>query len=74
MAGMDEDLQQELDNMTRDTRQSGEEVPALRTQLAHALSLAARAARIHPQQFEDWVQKVPDSPDFSGLDRTQLRG
>jgi len=72
--GTNEDLQQELDDMTRDARQSGEEVRGLRTQLANALMLAARAAPAAPQAPEDRGQKFPDSPDFSGSDRTQLRG
>jgi hypothetical protein len=72
--GTNEDLQQELDDMTRDARQSGEEVRGLRTQLANALTLAARAAPAAPQAPEDRGQKFPDSPDFSGSDRTQLRG
>jgi len=60
--------------MTRGARQSGEEVRGLRTQLANALMLAARAAPAAPQTSEDRGQKFPDSPDFSGTDRTQLRG
>jgi len=72
--GTDEDLQQELEDMTRDARQSGEEVRGLRTQLANALMLAARTAPAAPQAPEDRGQKFPDSPDFSGTDRTQLRG
>jgi len=43
-------------------------------QLANALTLAARAAPAAPQAPEDRGQKFPDSPDFSGSDRTQLRG
>jgi len=70
--GTNADLQQELDDMTRDARQSGEEVRGLRTQLANALTLAARAAPAAPQAPEDRGQKFPDSPDFSGTDRTQL--
>jgi len=72
--GTDEDLRQELNNMTQDARQSGEEVRSLRTQLANALMLAARTAPAAPQAQEDTGQKFPDSPDFSGSDRTQLRG
>jgi len=72
--GTNEDLRQELDDMTRDARQCGEEVRGLRTQLANALTLAARAAPAAPQAPEDRGQKFPDSPDFSGSDRTQLRG
>jgi len=74
MVGMDEDLQQELDDMTQDARQSAEEVRAVRTQFVNVLSLAARAAPTPPQRLEDQGQKFPDSPDFSGSDRTQLRG
>jgi hypothetical protein len=72
--GTNEDLQQELDNMTRDARQSGEEVRGLRTQIANALTLAARAAPAATQAPEDRSQKFPDSQDFSGSDRTKLRG
>jgi len=72
--GNSEELQQELDDMTRDARQSGEEVRGLRMQLANALTLAARAAPAAPQAPEDRGLKFPDSPDFSGSDRTQLRG
>jgi hypothetical protein len=68
------ELRQELDEMIRDARQSGEEVRGLRTQLANALTLAARAAPAAPQDPEDRGQKFPDSPDFSGSDRTQLSG
>jgi hypothetical protein len=72
--GTSEELQQELDDMTWDTRQPGEKVRGLRTQLANALGLAARVAPAAPQAPEDRGQKFPDSPDFPGLDRTQLRG
>ena len=72
--GTNEDLRQALEDMTRDTRQSGEEVRGLRTQLANALMLAARAAPAAPQAPEDRGQKFPDSPDLSRSDRTQLRG
>jgi len=72
--GTDEDLRKELDDMTGDDRQSGEEVRALRTRLGNALSFAARVAPTPPQQPEDRGQKFPDSPDFSGSDRAQLRG
>jgi len=60
--------------MTREIRQSGEEVQALRTQLANAQSLAARVAPTPPQQSEDPEQRFPYSPDFSGSERAQLRG
>jgi len=73
-AGTDEDLRRELDDMTRDAREASEEGWNLRTQLANALSLAARAAPLAPHQPKDRGQKFPDSPDFSGSDRTQLRG
>jgi len=42
--GIDEDLRRELDDMTRDAREASEEGWNLRTQLANALSLAARVA------------------------------
>jgi len=73
-AGTDEDLRRELNDMTRDAREASEEGRNLRTQLANALSLAARVAPPAPHQPEDRGQKFPDSPDFSGSDRTQLRG
>jgi hypothetical protein len=60
--------------MTWGAGQSREEVHCLRMQLANALTLAARAAPAAPQAPEDRGQKFPDSPDFSGSDRTQLRG
>jgi hypothetical protein len=60
--------------MTRDAREANAEAVSLRTQLANALSLAVRAAPTPPQAQEDREQKFPDSPDFSGSDRTQLRG
>jgi len=72
--GTSEELQQELDDMTRDARQSREEVRGLRTQLENAMTLAARAAPAAPQAPEDRGQKFTDSTDFSGSDRTQLRG
>jgi hypothetical protein len=72
--GMDEDLRQELADMTQDAQQSGEEARSLRTQLANALTLAARAAPAAPQAPEDRGQKLPDSTDFSGSDQTRLRG
>ena len=73
-AGTDEDLRRELDDMTRDAREASAEGRNLRMQLANALSLAARVAPPAPPQSEDRGQKFPDSPDFSGSDRTQLRG
>jgi len=52
-AGTDEDLRQELGDMTRDARQLREEVQALRTHLANVLSVAARVAPTPPQQPKD---------------------
>jgi len=72
--GADEDLRQELADMTQDAQQSGEGACSLRTQLANALMLAARASPATPQALKDRGQKFPDSPEFSGADRTQLRG
>jgi hypothetical protein len=72
--GTSEELQQELDDMTRNARQSGEEVCGLRLQLANALTIAARATPAAPQVPEDRGKKFPDSLDFSGFDRTQLTG
>jgi hypothetical protein len=72
--GTNEDLQQELDDMTRDAWQSGEEVRGLRKQLANALTLAARVALAAPQAPEDRGQKFPSSPDFSESDGTELNG
>jgi hypothetical protein len=68
--GTDEDLQQELVDMTRDAQDSGEEARGLKTQLANALMLAARAALAAPQAPEDRGQKFPDSLYFSGSDGT----
>jgi len=50
MVRTDEDLRQVPDGMTRDARQSGEEVRALRTQLANARFVAAPVAPTPPQQ------------------------
>jgi len=61
-----EELRQELADITRDARESGDEVQGLRTQLANALTLAERAAPSAPHAPEDSGQKVPDSPDISG--------
>jgi len=72
--GTDKELRQELADMTWDIQQSGEEARSLRTQLANALMLAARVAPAAPQAPEDRGQKIPNSPDFSVSDRTQLRG
>jgi len=73
-AGTNQELQQVLNVMTRDARQSGEEVQGLMMQLANALALAARAAPAAPQAPEDRGPKFPDSLDFSELDQTELRG
>ena len=70
--GTDEDLWQELADMTQDAQQSGEETRSLRMQLANCLMLPARAAPAAPQAPEDRGNKFPASPDFSGSDRTQL--
>jgi hypothetical protein len=72
--GTDENLRRELDDMTRDAREASKESWSLRTQLVNAMSLAAWAAPPAPQQPEDRGQKFPNSPDFSGSDRAQLRG
>jgi len=72
--GTDKELRQELADVTRNAQQSGEEVHGLRTQLANALTLAARAAPAAPLAPVDTGKKFPDSLDFSGLDQTQLRG
>jgi len=72
--GTDDEVRRELDDMTRDAREASAEAVSLRMQLANALSLAARAAPPVPHQPEERGQKFPDSLDFSGSDRTQLRG
>ena len=72
--GTDDDMRPELDHMTRDAREANADAVSLRTQLANALSLAVRAAPTPAQGQEDRGQKFPDSPDFSGSDRTHLRG
>jgi len=71
--GTDEELQQELADMTQDAQQSGEEARSLRLQLANAFTLAARVAPPATQAPEDRGEKFPDSLEFSGTDRTQLR-
>jgi hypothetical protein len=63
--GADEDIWRELADRTRDAREASDESRSLRTQLANALSLAARAAPPAPQQLEDRGPKFPDSPEFS---------
>jgi hypothetical protein len=72
--GYDEVLRLELDDMTQDAPHSGEEIRGLRTQLANALTLAARTDPAAPQAPEERGQNFPDSLDFSVSDRTQLRG
>jgi hypothetical protein len=52
IAGTDEGLPEELDKMTWDTRQSGEEARNWRTQLVNALMLAAWDAPAAPQAPE----------------------
>jgi hypothetical protein len=73
-AGTDEEIRQELDDMTRDAQEASAEAARMRTQLANALSLAARLAPTPPQEQEESRQKFPNSQDYSGSDRTQLRG
>jgi len=60
--------------MTRDARQSGEEVQDLRTLLADALLLAARVPPTPPQQPKDQGQGFPDSPDLSQSYRGPMIG
>ena len=74
IAGTYEDLRQALDNMTRDARQSGEEVGAFRPRLANELPIPAWVSPTPPQHSEDRRQKLPDSPDISGSDQAQSRG
>jgi len=71
--GSDEDHRQQLVDMSQDALQSGEEACSLRTQLGNAVTLAARATTVAPHAPEDKGEKCPDSPDISGVDRTQLR-
>jgi len=63
MAGTDEDIQQELDDMTQDGSQSGDDVRALKTELANVLSSAGQVPPSPAQQPEDHGQKFPDSPE-----------
>jgi cell division septum initiation protein DivIVA len=72
--GTDEELQQELEDMTQDAGQSGEEVRSLRTQFANALTLAAKAAPAALQAPDDRGPNFPDSPEFPLSDRTKPRG
>lgn len=51
--GTEQDLRQELTDMTEEARQLGEEVRALRTQLANPLSLAVCATPTNPRQYDD---------------------
>ena len=74
MTGTDDEIRQELDEMTWDAREANAEAVSWRMQLGNALSLAARAAPTPPQGQQDRGQKFPDSPDISGSDRTQLTG
>jgi hypothetical protein len=64
--GTAKELRQELGDMTEDAQESGEEVRSLRTKLANALTLAARAPPTAHQAPEDRGQKSPDSPDLLG--------
>jgi len=70
--GADKELQHELGSITQDAQQSGEKARSWRIQLVNILILAARVALSVPQAPENRGQKFPDSPDFSGLVRTQL--
>jgi hypothetical protein len=58
--------------MTQDARESRESVQDLRTLLVNAVSLGTQIGPQVPQQMEDMGQKLANSPDFSGLHRTQL--
>jgi len=60
--------------MTGDAREASVETRNLKRQLANALSLAVPAAPIPTQDQEDRGLELPDSLEFSGSDRTQLRG
>jgi hypothetical protein len=72
--GTEEELRQELAEMTQAAQQSAEEVSGVRMQLANALMLAGRAALVAPQAQEGKGQEFPDSPDISELDYTRLIG
>jgi len=72
--GTNEELRQELADMTQDAQYSVEAARSLRTQLAKALTLAARVAQAAPQGPENSGQMIADSPDISGSDQTRLRG
>lgn len=69
----DQELWEAMAVMTRDARHSGEEVQGVRTQLANALTLAARAAPAAPCAAKDRDHRIPDSLDFSWWDRTESR-
>jgi hypothetical protein len=73
-AGTDEKIRRELEDMTRDAWKASTGNASLRTQLASVLSLASWVVPIPPQGQEERGQKFPDSPDFSGSDRSLLRG
>jgi len=70
---MDEELRQELADMTQDALQSGREVRILRMQLANTIMLVAWAASPAPQPPKDGGQKFSNSLDCSESDGTQLR-
>jgi hypothetical protein len=72
--GTDDGIRRELQDMTRDAQEVSIENANLRTQLANELSLASRVVPTPPQGQEEWGQKFPDSPDFSGSDQSLLRG
>jgi len=61
-------LQQELDDIGKDTPESAEEVLNMGTQWANILILGARVAPAGYQCSEDRNQKFPNSPDSSELE------
>jgi len=72
--GTDDNIRQELDDMSRDVRDANTEAMSFRTQLANALSFAVLAAPKPSQRQKDRGHKFLVSPEFSRSDRTQLRG
>jgi len=72
--GSSEEFEVDMPKITSVARELGEEVRNVRRQLTNALTLVARAASAAPLRHENNGQKLPDYPDFSGLDQTQSRG
>jgi hypothetical protein len=69
-----EELQQEQDDMTRDARQSADNVRGMRMNLGNCLTLATRSTPAASQALEYRGHKFPNCPDFSGSDGSGWNG